>query len=308
MLAPVQIEEHIKGRKFNYKHLISNVATSPKKGNYDLCFYIPVRNRLHFFGPFYHFFQKARKKSDLAIKLVVIEEDTASHYNMQTKDKDLEYIFIPSEHCKSDGQFAKSLCYNLAFLQNQKTPYHIFHDLDIVIDESYFKLIEHYIEKGITWLQPYSGKRVMRVGGGATGRIVKDPNSVTILDAIKDMNPANPGSPGGSILVKREDFINVGGYDPELFFGYSPEDSFFWAKLEVLHGAEGPFQNHFQGKGVYADDPKMDVYHLDHPVAENTNPYYGRMLEILHSFFMYGKADRLKILDIKKQYLGEALQ
>jgi len=309
MLAPVQIEDHIKGRKFNYKQLLNKISIAPLMGNYDLCFYIPVRNRLHFFGPFYHFFQKAREKSDLSIKLIVIEEDTTSHYSTHTKDKDVEYIYIPSDHTKADGQFAKALCYNLAFIHNQKTPYHIFHDLDILIDENYFKLIGCYIKRGITWLQPYSGKRVMRIGAGATGLITKDFNRAPLLEAIKDMKPANPGSPGGSILVKREDFINIGGYDPELFFGYSPEDSFFWAKLEVLHGAGGgPFQNHFQGKGVYADNPKMDIYHLDHPVAEGTNPYYNRMLEVLHSFYMFNNKDRHKILELKKQLLGDAIQ
>ena len=309
MLAPVQLEQAINCRKFDYEDLLHNITTKRKPGEYDLCFYIPVRGRLLFFAPFYNYFQKARLKSSLRIKLVVIENDVTSNYGDLVNDRDVEYLYIPSSLSKTEGQFAKALCYNTAFILNQKTPYHIFHDLDILIDEDYFKFIEFYIKRGITWLQPYSSKRVMRVGAGATGIIVKDPNYIEMLGSIKDMRPANPGSPGGSILVKREDFINVGGYDPELFFGYSPEDSFFWAKLEVLYGASGsPFNSHFQGKGVYADDPKMDVYHLDHPVAENTNPYYSGMLEVLGSFFLYQDAERLKFLEIKKQLLGEAIK
>jgi len=309
MLAPVQISDHIKHRACDYRALKSQAFCKLKEGNFDLCFYIPVRGRTHFFNPFYNYFKEALKKSGLSVKLVVVENDVTSNYSSLIGDKDLEYIFIPADSTKSENLFAKSACYNLGFLYNSNTPYHVFHDLDILIDNDYFNLLEVYINKGFTWLQPYTKKRVMRVGAGATGLIVNNPDKILDLSTMSDMAPANPGSPGGSILVKKEDFINVGGYDPELFFGYSPEDSFLWAKLEVLFGVTN-FQNfsHFQGKAVYADDPLMEVYHLDHPIAEKENPYYRRMLEVLDSFFKISNKDRLELIELKKQIIQEALQ
>jgi hypothetical protein len=40
---------------------------------------------------------------------------------------------------------------------------------------------------------------------------------------------------GGSILVKYQRFVEVGGYEPELFFGWSQEDYFFKEKLEQTY-------------------------------------------------------------------------
>jgi hypothetical protein len=307
MFAPIQLTQIINRKNLQYTEVLKNISTKLKPGKYDLCFYISVRNRLHFFEPFYAYFQEARKKSKLKIKLVVIENDKTCTYSNAVQDKDVEFIYIPSDISKSGGNFAKSLCYNIGFIKNQTVPYHVFHDLDILIDDIYFNQIEYYINQGITWLQPYSGKRVMRVGSNATEEIVKNPIKIKILSGLKDMRPSNPGSPGGSILVKRDDFIKIGGYDPELFYGYSPEDSFFWTKLEVLYGAKGVFDTHFQGKAVYADKPCMDVYHLDHPSAETSNPHLGGMVEVMMSFNIYSDSDRQSILELKKNKLMEGL-
>lgn len=308
MYAPVQLIDMVTKNCFNYNHIIERSMIRTRAGKYDLCFYVPVRGRVHFFEPFYNYFKAAQQKSNLKIKLVIIENDEASRYNVLTKDRDIEFAFIPNDITKSEGLFAKSLCYNLGFLLNHKTLYHVFHDLDILIDPSYFKLLEFYINRGFTWLQPYSGKRVMRVGPRATQQIINNPKGAVLLDSIKDMRPANPGSPGGSILVKRNDIIRVGGYDPEFFCGYSPEDSFFWTKLEVSHGAEAPrFDTHFQGNAVFADHPKIDVYHLNHPPSVNKNPFYPRMLDVLYSFFVYNNKDRKKIIQTKKESLEAAI-
>jgi len=66
---------------------------------------------------------------------------------------------------------------------------------------------------------------------------------------------------------------------------------------------EGVIQGHSLGSGSYADNPAIEVYHMDHPIASGTNPRYGWMLEILQSFFMYDSEDRAKIISLKRELL-----
>jgi predicted glycosyltransferase involved in capsule biosynthesis len=135
-------------------------------------------------------------------------------------------------------------------------------------------------------------------------------NKDLILDlaTVNDFQPAMPGSTGGSILVRRDTFLSVGGFDPELFYGYGPEDSFFWSKLETLEKRVDPINWHFAGGGMFADDPPIDVYHMYHEPKWFSNPDEPRMLDIRHSFWHYQHEEKCQIVAEKRRILQEALQ
>jgi len=315
MLSPSQIKAIITTRNINYKSIekhqnfIKDLRGTPSNIN----FFVPVRGRTHFFSAFIKYAKNAASMFKDNVRFVIIENDTVNLYKNLCKKENLDYIFIPSEVSYSEGAFAKALCYNMGFLLIDRAEWNIFHDLDILIDSTYFIKVKEYLDKNPTWLQPFSKKRVFLLNDIFSKDIIK--NS-TILDFNTLLNNKQNigkfggiGAPGGSIAVRTKDFINIGGYDPELFFGYSPEDSFFWTKLEILYGSlDGKYKTHFQGKAVYADNPPINIYHMYHDSVTYNNIYYWFMLDILHSFWGFSLKEKKEIVSIKSYLFKEFLK
>jgi hypothetical protein len=310
MLSPSQIKSNVLTRSFNYKNLVKNskIIKNIVGGNADINFYIPVRGRVNFFKPFIKYAKAASENTRGTVNYIIIENDTISNYKSLCEKENISYIFIPNELTQSDNIFAKALCYNLGFVCANIAKWNIFHDLDILIDNNYFNnLYTYLIKKDITWIQPYAKKRVVMLGKSATDNIIKT-DLVLDFNNVPDKKESMAGCPGGSIVVRREDFISIGGYDPELFFGYSPEDSFFWTKLEILYGApDTKYKTHFQGKAIYADSPPIDVFHMYHENALSHNKYYYFMLETLHSFWEFKNKERKEIIELKSKLFKESL-
>lgn len=310
MIASFQVFGLLERNKIKYRDILNHPKfiknISDKKSPLNI--YIPVKGRLDFADPCFYYIEEARKHNNfMELKVVVIENDSEPHYQKICEKHNINYIFIPLIVSQSMNLFAKSLCYNIGFALNQEASWHIFHDLDILVDTDYFQKVQHYISKKPTWIQPYAGRRVMRLKEEITNCIKRKPDCFYKLSKIADKYPSMPGSPGGSIVIKKEDFINIGGYDPELFYGYAPEDAMLWTKLEILHGARGHIVTQFQGHAVYANDPSIEVYHMDHPATYNQNPLYMTMLDILNSFWTYSDTDKLNFINSKKSSLKEIL-
>ena len=69
------------------------------------------------------------------------------------------------------------------------------------------------------------------------------------------------GAPGGSLYLSHERYLEAGGHDPQFCWGYGPEDALFYQKLELLEQI------------AFADDPPIEMIHLWHSPAQNTNPF-----------------------------------
>jgi len=274
----------------------------------DINIFIPVRKRDKFIAPCLSYFESALKKTNLSARIIIIENDNSCEC-AKIIDTDLyDYMFFPTSVSYSDGLFAKSLAYNVGFIKAKRAKWNIFHDIDILVDQDYFQKLEGYLSKNPSWVQPYAGKRVLRIGSTSTGKIVKEPWKILDLPYLQDLTASMPGSPGGSIVVKSEDFINVGGYDPDLFYGYAPEDSFFWTKLELLYKPkQGFIGSHFLGSAVYADDPPIEVYHLNHPMQDGANSKFHIMIKVLEAFFSCPDDVRAEIIEYKKDLLKRFL-
>jgi hypothetical protein len=295
----------------DYKSIVSSPRSIwESKQDLDAIYnvYIPVRGRLNFFEPCIRYLRNASEKADIKISIFVIENDFRPLYQDISSRLRVSYVFIPSDISGSKGLFAKSLCYNIGYLMSVPTPWCIFHDLDMIVEEDFFQKIKIHLSRDPNWLQPYSARRVMRLGSYITGLITSNPTRIYPLTAFADIKPANPGSPGGSIVVRNTDFMKIGGYDPEFFYGYAPEDSFFWAKLEHLYGnIPGPLQKVMLGKASYADEPSIDVYHLDHPLQQSANPDYFNLVSLQTYFCSLDGPEREKIVTEKSKRLKAAL-
>lgn len=305
MLTPNQVLESINNNAIRYQKIVSdkNFIKVISQDERDFNIFIPVRGRFGFFKPFINYLKIAAQNSMYKVKTIIIENDTKPTYD-KLLDKDIDYVFIPTIVSQSQNMFAKALCYNIGFMLTKKTKWNIFHDLDILVDIDFFQNLSIYIDKNPNWIQPYSDKRVMLLTPSVSKGIVMEPNKHFILKNPINYTKSKQGCPGGSIIVKSNDFISVGGYDPEIFWGYSPEDSFFWTKLELIYQKiEYKMTTHFHGSATFADNPSIDVYHLYHPLQSCNNPQYDYMLELLDSFWKFRYEDRKKIIDCKREFL-----
>ena len=140
------------------------------------------------------------------------------------------------------------------------------HDSDLLVPDNFFNKVQIYFNRGAVALQPYSDRFVWQTNQEFSEKLQADLSIFYNGIAEHDVCTQNsPGAKGGSFILKSDLFVNVGGYDPQLFWGYAPEDQLFWLKVESLTSIE------------YADNPRMPLIHLWHPNAATKNPLLAEM-------------------------------
>ena len=115
------------------------------------------------------------------------------------------------------------------------------------------------------------------------------------LDRLnKEVSPPSlTGSKGGSIFVEGDIFNEVGGFDPELFWGYAAEDQIFWDKVSTITNIG------------YSDNPCIDMFHMWHEPTHSTNPFLFVMENYMHEFRSMNNENKLKFLHLKRDYFNE---
>ena len=301
-----ELVESFKKRKYDYCDIYKHKKTIKllSKGYRDINFFIAVKGKTDYFRATLNNVLISLKNSDLKIKVIVVEQDeTPINYEF-CKELNIDYIFIPQEISHSENLHSTALMYNVGYLFCYKSIYNMFHCCDILLPHNFFSVLgENYLKKNnFTWLQPFHGKRVISVDEDTTKRflsgelISEDPSNELIS---KKYIPEQTGAPGGCICVYSKTMDEIGGYDPELFYGYSPEDAFFWAKLEVVTN-KCKISNLHTGIALYADDPIIDVYHLNHERQIDKNQNYKDMLKIYLKFIEdFSFENQLEYIDIK---------
>jgi hypothetical protein len=292
--------------RIDYKRVLENSLHVSWGEDADINIFIPIRGRADFIPHCVKYLKRSAQEI-YKIRIVIIENDEKPYNKNLVVDLGVDYIFIPNSISQSYGMFAKSLCYNVAYILTSKTKWNIFHDIDILVEPEYFKKLKGYLDKDPKWVQPYTKRRVLRISSVYTQKICNGDNLLLNSIPSDHVQESNPGSPGGSIVIRSDIFEEVGGYDPEIFFGYSPEDSFLWVKLEAASEEVGFMTNCFAHSGTFADDPAIEVYHMFHASMENENKQYKDMLKFKRSYFEFIHADKLEIVNEKKSILLDAL-
>jgi hypothetical protein len=242
---------------------------------------IPVRERVDFLPVLVESLMKSIRKCGEKINITVIEHSDKSLHKDTCKENSLNYYYIDS----NGKYFNKSLCNNIGALLNKNSEFFLFHDLDCLVKEDFFSNIFKNVEnKSSKSLQTFDKRRVLYLNKKQTNDII---NKISVIDDYNDdLEEGLCCAPGGSILVKNDIFFNVGGYDPELFYGWSPEDLFFWDKVETITKID------------ICDQPKNDIYHMYHE-PQNKNMSDDRLS-------LYRKIDNINlknIIKIKKEIL-----
>lgn len=296
----------IGNNRIDYKKVLSSCNFVQRTEQADINVYIPIKGRMSFIEPCISYLKKAAEQSSYSVKIVIIENNYTPDSFSKVESLGLDYIFIPLEICQSENMFAKSLAYNIGYMLSKSAKWNVFHDLDILVGPDFFKKLKVYLDKNPRWLQPYTMRRVLRLSSEYTDRICS--GDYIDLDKIPGDHvvASNPGSPGGSIVIRSDVFEEIGGYDPELFFGYAPEDDFLWTKLEASTNKLDIVCSCFATGGTFANDPAIEVCHMFHMSVENENTKYRDMLGYKLSYYRYQYQDKIAIIDKKREIFKEA--
>ena len=101
------------------------------------------------------------------------------------------------------------------------------------------------------------------------------------------------GAPGGSIYVERNLFFEVGGYDSELFLANSPEDIFFWTKIDTIN------------KMYTSENPPIEIYHMYHEPTWMNNPHIHDMENINNTFLQMSLENKKEFIKFKSDLINE---
>jgi len=246
----------------------------------DLLLVIPIRNRDNILDVCLNFTCTEIKKSHLNIKIVVVEHDIDAKSKTTAEKYEVEHLFI-----KSNGEiFNKCLCHNLGSLVYD-SKFIMFHDVDLVSPPNLFDSIFNNLgtHKAI---QCFNGRRVIYVNQDNSERFKKDMDMEFLRNSQHRIG--EPGAPGGSIMLERELYENIGGFDHIFFWGYSIEDGFFWKKMEVY------------GEVTTCSNPIVEMYHLWHEPNHRTNPLLIRDHELYRVFNTFNRDEKIKYLNIAK--------
>ena len=219
-----------------------------------------------------------RFRKDWAVTIVIQEDNNRmTDFILENLNKFKEQYGFENFNVftvvKSDKFMKKSCCYNLA-CKEIESEWQINHDVDLVFTSKFIDGIENFCRANIgKYFQPYCFGKVTQLSPEQTN-VIMDTHEKGVLLAIEPflerkviVSPVK--AHGGSVVVKRDLMIEVGGYDPHVIEGYGPEDSMFWLKLELatLKPSNTGFNEPHIGGGYYSNHIETQILHFSHPLG-----------------------------------------
>lgn len=252
----------------------------------DVLVVIPVRGRVGAVKSVIPSINKAC--GNLKVGVILVEHSHEREHYVGGAD----YVWIK---CDEHAPFNKCLAFNIGVLRGICSQWILAHDADCMVQEHFFEKLFRNIEfKKTIAIQPFYNNRVLYCDDILTNKLLNKQVDINVLNEGSKGIFTVPGKAmGGSLMMTRDLFIKVGGYDPDLFTGYSPEDQFMWAKLSLFTDIPSCY------------NPRNEVFHLHHERMNNTNPELKRMIDIHHQFMALTTQDKLQIINIKSEILKQ---
>jgi hypothetical protein len=299
-----QISQNMQSKMIDLKQLIENNSIDYKKvfednisvtysdmELFDVSVIIPVRNREDFAEPLYKSFQAAIDKSGLKVDFTFVEHSENPLHSKFCKNNKINYFWLKS----APGElFNKCLAHNVGAIFSSKSKYLLFHDIDCLVQSDFFiMLFENIKNQNARAIQNFTERRVLYINQQLTDKVIAGQFEVDDLSInLDEVSPPNIfGAPGGSITIERDLFFEVGGYDPELFLANSPEDVFFWDKVDVVD------------KMYISNNPDIEIYHMNHRPTYMDNPLINEMKDIHFSFKNMSQEEKLEIVKLKAELI-----
>ena len=270
----------------------------------DISILIPCKGRRELLETTLKVFSKEQEKTTKRITITLVEHDTTPNYRQFALEKGLGWIYIPLLESPFHplGQFNRGLCFDIGFIYGPKAAYYLCHDNDLLVPKDFWSLLQQNIEReNFQALQTYSDRFVWQTSKEVSEKIQHDLSWYSNGFSIKEHCTENsPGAKGGSIVVSHDIYLRAGGHDPQLFWGYSPEDRMFWLKLGLLT------------RIGHGDSPSIPLTHLWHLPAGSQNPLLSAMNNAFYT--IESQADEVKraYTELKsshfKQFYSDALE
>jgi hypothetical protein len=212
-----------------------------------------------------------------APRITLVEHSPIPEHKKTAEDYNCEYIWFFLDQSQPDlptGQFNKALCFDKAFLYSSPAHWYLFHDNDVLVPKSFWKLLDTNVDRANTqFLQPYTHRSLLNLKPEVAEAFRKDLSLMEKQISTDSYYPICAGAPGGSLYLSRKRYLEAGGHDPHLCWGYGPEDLLFFKKLQMLEPI------------AFADDPPIELVHLWHPTAQNYNPLLPWMNAFVKQYF-----------------------
>ena len=231
--------------------------------------------------------------------ICIVEHSPYPDLQSIAEDFSCEYLWLfldPRDPTLPIGQFNKALCYDKAFLYTSPAQWYLFHDNDVLVPKDFWRRIDENVKRTKTqFLQPYTHRCLLNTQPQVAEVFRTNPSLMDEPLSDELFFPKAPGAPGGSLYLKRERYLDVGGHDPNYCWGYGPEDQMFFDKLKLFEPI------------AYADEPPIEMVHLWHPTAANNNPFRHEMDWFVKVFFKSKSDDEKQILMASKKVLLEKI-
>jgi hypothetical protein len=282
-------------RKIDYEHIKkenSHILLFNENEEYDINIIIGIRGRKEFLNPVIESFNEAIKNSDKKICFTIVNHAEYPEHLKYCRTNKINYLWTKGNVVE---QYSRSFVYNFGVKYGHQAKYYLLHDLDVLVKKSFFNELYQNL-KNCQCLQTYGARRILYLSEEITKKIINKE-----ID-YNDFNESTPGvslpmynnqpalgSKGGSILISKEIFNKIGGFDPELFWGYAAEDQFFWEKIKTITDI------------AYADNPLINMFHMWHPPSFSTNPLLYEMEMDWLEFKNMSDIDKQKIVVLKKE-------
>jgi len=289
-----QLIEKIIKAKIDYefiKNENSHVLLFDEAQNYDINVIIGIRGRGEFLDPIIKSFDEAIKNTDKKICFTIVNHSDYAEHLMYCKKRKINYIWTKGN---VTNQYSRSFVYNFGVKYGNKAKYYLLHDIDILIKKNFFEELYENL-KDYQCLQTYGKRRVLYLSNNLTKKVLKNEidynqfneNTEEVSIPMFAGKPAL-GSKGGSVIISRDLFFKVGGFDPEIFWGYAAEDQFFWEKVNTISQIE------------YADNPSIDMFHMWHTPSSSSNPLLYEMESNWIKFKNMSKGEKENIIKLKE--------
>jgi len=259
-----------------------------KKDNVHIGVVVPVRGRVNFLPTLLDTLQNTRQ--NCVVDITIVEDSSTPEHKPTCSRYGVNYIWRPN-----GGVFNKCLAFNLGVFLGNKSKWLICHDLDILVQKDFFIMVlQNLHNQESLAVQSFSNHKPVNCDEFITEKLLHGAVDINELRADSSHTFRVRGdAPGGSISILRDLFFTIGGYDPELFTGYSPEDRFFIDKIKT-----------YVALGT-CEDPIVHVFHMHHPPTMNTNPYLKSMIAVAERFARLHEKNRTQIIRYKEKLIAQ---
>lgn len=223
----------IEHKNINYKKILKNKNNFFQNTNCDISVILETKGDRKALLKCLSYLRHSIAQSMLNVGIVIVECNTLPTLRLYSIENQASYIFIKADNFELIDEFSSAISYNAGGLVNPSAKYLVFHDVNILLPHDFFCKFQNYIERDINWFENFFDLHLYLISRDTGKKII---TSHKIFNLYQLPGSALLYSPyfGLSLTVKRDYFLKIGGFDPELNLSKPLENEFLKIKLLCL--------------------------------------------------------------------------